>query len=87
MEPQTFVITLEGAPVGTTLSGPEAHFQLGPQEQRIVVTTVEIPRASYRGHQPLALRITNEPGAQSSVKKFEFTGPDPRLLDESFLRP
>jgi cytochrome c oxidase accessory protein FixG len=87
MQPQTFVITLEGAPAGTTLSGPEAHFQLGPQEQRIVVTTVEIPRASYRGHQPLALRITSEPGAQSSVKKFEFTGPDPRLLDESFLQP
>jgi len=87
MSPQTFQIALEGAPPDTTLSGPEPGFQLAPQEQRIIITTVEVPRASYHGRQPMSLRITSQPGQHSTQKKFEFTGPDPRLLDETFLQP
>jgi len=87
MIPQTFRITLEGAPAAATLTGPETDFQLGPQEERLVAAIVEIPRASYQGRQPLVLRITSEPGGHVVRKKFEFTGPDPRLLDETFLQP
>jgi cytochrome c oxidase accessory protein FixG len=87
MIPQTFRITLEGAPANTGLTGPEADFKLGPQEERLVAAIVEIPHASYQGRQPLVLRITSEPGNHTMLKKFEFTGPDPRLLDETFLQP
>lgn len=87
MKPRTFTLSLANAPEGTTLSGPEALFTLEPQQERLVAAIVEIPRAVYRGKQSLTLRIVSEPGPVTVEKEFEFTGPDPRLLDETFLQP
>ena len=87
MKPQQFRIELEGASADTKMIGPGAGFELGPQEERLVAAVIEIPKASYRGPQPLSFIITSEPGGQVVRKKFEFTGPDPRLLDETFLKP
>ncbi len=84
--PRTFTLTLPDAPEGTVMSGPEARFTLEPQQEHLVATIVEIPRATYRGKQTLTLRIESEPGPVVVEKRFEFTGPDPRLLDETFLR-
>jgi hypothetical protein len=87
MSPQTFRITLEGATADTLLTGPGDTVTLEPQQERLVAAIVEIPRASYRGAQPMAFVITSEPGGSVMRKKFEFTGPDPRLLDDTFLKP
>ena len=87
MSPQTFRITLEGASADTLLTGPGDEITLEPQQERLVAAIVEIPRASYRGAQPMVFVITSEPGGSVMRKKFEFTGPDPRLLDDTFLKP
>jgi cytochrome c oxidase accessory protein FixG len=87
MSPQSFRIALEGASADTLLTGPEGEITLEPQQERLVAAIVEIPRTSYRGAQPMAFVITCEPGGSVMRKKFEFTGPDPRLLDDTFLKP
>jgi cytochrome c oxidase accessory protein FixG len=87
MAPQQFRISLEGASADTLLTGPDGLITLEAQQERLVAAIVEIPRASYRGPQPMAFLITSEPGGSTMRKKFDFTGPDPRLLDDTFLQP
>lgn len=87
MQPRTFTFSLQGAPEGTVMSGPEAQFTVQPLQEHLVAAVIEIPRASYRGKETLTLRIESEPGPVVVEKAFEFTGPDPRLLEETFINP
>ncbi|MFN0127116.1 MAG: cytochrome c oxidase accessory protein CcoG, partial [Verrucomicrobiales bacterium] len=87
MEPQTFRIALDGASADTVMTGPGTDFVLQPQEERLVAAVIEVPRNSYRGAQAMHFVITADPGGHQMRKKFDFTGPDPRLLDDTFLKP
>ncbi len=81
MHPLAFTLELVGAPEGTKLSGPEANLTLAPQEERIVAAMIEVPRSAYHGKQNMTLRITSQPDHGVMDKRFEFVGPDPKLLD------
>lgn len=82
-EPRTITLTLEGAPPGTQLIGPQPNTKLGPLEEQKLVAIVDVPRAAYKGPQAMKIRIASEPGGVVAELPFQFSGPDAKALENA----
>jgi cytochrome c oxidase accessory protein FixG len=77
---RTVSFSLDGAPAGTKLTGPEENLVIKADSEEKYLLLIEIPYTSYKGRQPLVLKMTTQPGNSVITQKFEFTGPDATLL-------
>ena len=83
-EPMSFRLAIEGLPEGSTVAGAAESVKVKPLEEEVAALIVEVPARSYRGHQPIVLRVTSDADGSSLTKSFEFTGPAPELLEQTF---
>jgi cytochrome c oxidase accessory protein FixG len=77
---RTISFSLDAAPPGTKLTGPEENLVIKPDAEEKYLLLIEIPYAAYKGRQSLVLKMTTQPGDSVITQKFEFTGPDATLL-------
>ncbi len=81
--PVEYHLTLKGAPAGAVLSGLSEAIPVGGQREYEGIVVIEIPRASYRGKQKMEIEVGSEAPRDAVTLEFEFTGPDPALLQEN----
>ena len=79
---EEFRLELEHAPDGTVMSGVSESITLTAQQEYEGILVIEIPKASYKGKQTMALEVHALTHEDKQTIEFEFTGPDPRLLNE-----
>jgi polyferredoxin len=80
---EEFHLVLKGAPAGTIMSGASESVTLAPTQELKTILIIEIPKSSYQGKQKLELNVQSLTHPDSVVIEFDFTGPDPRLLQET----
>lgn len=86
-QPATFTISLENAPPGFTLSGLDGTISLPALAEAARPLVVLHSRSSYTGPTSLTLLILAEPGGGTVRQKFEFLGPNPKMLGKSTPTP
>lgn len=84
---ETFNVSLENPPAGFTLSGVDEGVVLGPLSEAARALVVLRSKEKHDGPVLLSLVIRAEPGGQEIRQKFEFLGPNPRMLKKSKTEP
>ena len=73
----------DGLEVPVTTSGFDGETILAPMEERNGTFIVQVPRESFTGAFTLGILIRAEPGDTEIIRKVEFLGPDPDLLNKA----
>lgn len=80
-EPVTLKVRLgKGTPEGYTISGGEASFKLGANEESTRSCIVEVPLSSYKGMEEVIFEATSDKDGAVMQRPSSFRGPNPETL-------